>query len=165
MKQLKELMCKGPQVLMTLFFVALLSTGCGSLGVYEKMTLFSKHEWSSTNNPEMTFEITDTTALYNIYLIVRHTDAYRYNNIWINVTTKAPADTARTQLLNIALADNTKGWLGSGMDDIFDRRARITMNPVKLRKGIYTFRLHQAMREEPLGYVMSAGIRVEKTKP
>jgi gliding motility-associated lipoprotein GldH len=113
----------------------------------------------------MKFEISDTTSFYNIYVVIRHTDAYRYNNIWLNITTQSPSDTPRTQLLDISLADNTKGWLGNGMDDIFDRRARITQAPIRLKKGLYTFKLQQAMREDPLAYVLSAGIRVEKVQP
>ncbi|GAC1440675.1 MAG: hypothetical protein NVSMB63_07400 [Sediminibacterium sp.] len=48
------------------------------------------------------------------------------------------------------------------MDDVFDHRARITRSPIKLKKGSYTFALQQAMREEPLEYVLNAGIRIEK---
>lgn len=138
---------------------------CGTIDVFERMERFPKHEWSSNTDPLVKFDISDTTSFYNIYVVLRHTDAYRYNNIWLNVTTQSPNDTPRTQLLNVALADNTKGWLGAGMDDVFDRRARITQAPIKLKKGTYTFKLHQAMREDPLGYIMSVGIRVEKVKP
>lgn len=145
--------------------IMMIIAACGSVDVFEKTAMFPKHEWLESNEPEVTFEIKDTTSLYNIYVVLRHTDAYRYNNIWLNVITQAPADTPRTQLINIALADNTKGWLGTGMDDIFDRRARITMNPITLKKGVYTFRLRQAMREDPLAYIMRAGIRIEKVKP
>jgi gliding motility-associated lipoprotein GldH len=83
----------------------------------------------------------------------------------MNITTQAPRDTVRTQQVNIILADNAKGWLGTGMDDVFDHRARITRLPVKLKKGNYTFVLQQNMREDPLRFVLSAGIRVEKVQP
>jgi hypothetical protein len=48
---------------------------------------------------------------------------------------------------------------------VFDHRARITRAPVKLKKGEYTFTLQENMREEPLQFVLNAGIRVEKVKP
>ena len=139
--------------------------GCGTLDVYEKTTFFPGHAWASTNKPAFTFTITDTLAAYHIFVIFRHEDAYRYNNIWMNITTKAPQDTVKTQQVNITLADNTKGWLGTGMDDVFDHRARITRMPIKLKKGDYTFTLQQNMREEPLRFVLNAGIRVEKVQP
>ena len=146
-------------------FLGIFLLSCGTNNMYERTERFPKQEWPVSTEPLMKFEISDTVSLYNIYVVIRHTDAYRYNNIWLNVTTQSPNDTPHTQLLDISLADNTKGWLGSGMDDIFDRRARITRNPVRLKKGMYTFKLQQAMREDPLGYVLSAGIRVEKVQP
>lgn len=71
-------------------------------------------------------------------------------------------DTGITQHLNLKLADNTNGWLGSGMDDIFEHRIKITRTPVPLKAGKHTFTLQNIMREEPLQHVMNVGIRVEK---
>jgi len=138
--------------------------GCGTLDVYEKTTPFPNHEWKTSNKPSFTFTIEDTVSAYHIFVILRHEDAYHYNNIWMNITTQAPGDSARIQQVNITLADNKKGWLGTGMDDVFDHRARITRLPIKLKKGNYTFTLQQNMREEPLQFMLNAGIRVEKIK-
>lgn len=138
---------------------------CGTLDVYEKTVFFPDHQWKSNNRPGFNFTIEDTAAAYHISVILRHEDAYHFNNIWLTIGTQAPGDTVKTQLINIPLADNKKGWLGTGMDDLFDHRARITRIPVKLKKGTYTFTLQQNMREEPLQYVLNAGIRVEKAKP
>lgn len=145
--------------------LSLLLAACGTLDVYEKMVAFSDHQWKNTDKPSFTFTIEDTASAYNIYVILRHEDAYHFNNIWMNIATQAPRDTVRTQLVNVTLANNAKGWLGTGMDDVFDHRARITRLPVKLKKGNYTFTLQQHMREEPLQYVLNAGIRVEKIRP
>lgn len=135
------------------------------MDVFEKTVFFPKHVWSANEKPSFTFTVEDTTSLYNIFVVLRHEDAYRFNNLWLNITTQAPGDSARTQQVNVRLADNTRGWLGTGMDDVFDHRARITQMPVKLRKGNYTFTLQQIMREDPLQYVLNAGIRVEKQHP
>ena len=80
----------------------------------------------------------------------------------MNFTTQSPRDTAKSQLLNLRLADNRKGWLGAGMDDIYDHRIRITQSPLKLKAGNYIFGIQQAMREDPLPHILNAGIRVEK---
>ena len=74
-----------------------------------------------------------------------------------------PGDTVRTQSLDLRLATDDRGWLGSGMDDVFEHRVLITKEPQYLRrKGTYRFRLEQIMREDPLDHVMNIGIRVEK---
>lgn len=140
-------------------------TACETIDVFEKNVSIPNHEWSNAFKPEIAFEITDTTSFYNIYVVLRHTDAYRYKNIWMNIYTQVPGDTLLEQRFDLLLATDDKGWLGSGMDDIFEHRVRITSEPQKLSKpGLYKFRLEQIMREEPLKYVMNAGIRVEKVK-
>lgn len=145
--------------------MVLLFASCLTIDVFEKNVNIPNHEWSSAFKPEISFEIDDTTALYNIYVVLRHTDAYRYKNIWMNVYTQTPGDTLMKQRLDLTLATDDKGWLASGMDDIFEHRIRITNQPVRLSKsGLYRFRLEQIMREDPLQYVMNVGIRVEKAK-
>jgi gliding motility-associated lipoprotein GldH len=85
--------------------------------------------------------------------------------LWLNIITQAPASKPETQQIELTLANNAKGWLGTGMDDVFDHRIRITGAPIKLKKGNYHFTLQHTMREDPLPYVLSAGIRVEKVQP
>lgn len=147
-----------------LFFLSIiiLSQGCSTIDVFEKTVAFDNQEWHTSNKPNFVFAITDTASVYNIFIVLRHSDAYHFNNIWLNVTTIAPGDTANTQQLNLKLGDNTKGWLGAAMDDIIEHRILITKNPVHLKKGNYTFLLQEIMREEPLQNFLNAGIRVEK---
>jgi len=135
---------------------------CNTLDVFEKTAAFQSFQWASSNKPTFNFSIQDTNSLYNIYIVFRHEDAYHFNNLWLNVTTKAPNTPINTQQLELILANNGKGWLGSGMDDIFTHRVRITQQPTKLKKGEYQFTLEQIMRENPLVSVLNAGIRVEK---
>lgn len=144
------------------FFVLALAS-CQKIDVFEKTAAFSMHSWKSAERPSFTFEISDTVSLYNIYLVLRHEDAYNYNNIWINLTVKSPLDqvTIRREFI---LGNNRQGWLGNGMDDIFEHRIPFNDKPAPLHKGIYTFTLQQDMREDPLYHVLNAGIRVEKVK-
>ena len=138
-------------------------TSCETIDIYEKTATFSTHSWKSAERPSFTFEITDTVSLYNIFFVIRHEDAYNYNNIWVNLTMHGPKDTV-TVRREFILANNRQGWLGSGMDDIFEHRIPFNTKPAPLHKGLYTFTLQQDMREDPLDHVINAGIRVEKVK-
>lgn len=133
------------------------------VGYYEKTAAVPEHSWSSKFRPNFTVEILDTAAAYNIYVVVRHSDAYHYNNLWINFTSIAPGSVAETQKLNLKLGDNTK-WLGSSMDDIVDHRILVNRNPVKLKAGNYIFMLENIMREDPLTEILNVGVRVSKVE-
>jgi gliding motility-associated lipoprotein GldH len=151
--------------LITCFVSCIALFSCNTIDFYEKFESFPKNEWHVSKQPTFSFEVKDTTAAYYIYFVIRHTDAYKYNNIWVNITTQSPSGNKQMQLVNLKLADNANGWLGAGMDDIFDSRIKITKAPIALKAGVYSFTIAQAMRDEPLVAVLSAGIRVEKALP
>jgi gliding motility-associated lipoprotein GldH len=145
----------------------LIFPACGTVDVFEKNATIPKQVWKSSYKPEITFNIApDDTARYNIFIVIRHTDAYRYKNIWLNVHTESPNGVVNNQPLNLQLATDNKGWLGSGMDDIFEHRILITNphSPERLSAGAYRFKLENIMREDPLKNVMNVGIRLEKAQ-
>jgi gliding motility-associated lipoprotein GldH len=152
----------------SILFLAVFSfvSACNwTTGVYEKNMAFNDHEWSSSVKPDITFEITDTVSLYNIYIVVRHTDAYHYNNMYIRVTVKEPGGgQGKTGDYDLELATNGKGWIGTAMDDIYDTRLLIQPKTRFRKTGIYHITLEQLMREDPLKNVLSAGLRVERNQ-
>ncbi len=134
-------------------------------GVFEKDIAIPHQQWESRFKPEISFNISDTLSLYNIYLVLRHTDAYNYNNIWINATVNEPGSPAsKTGRYDLTLATNDQGWLGSAMDDIYEHRVLIQPQTRFRKPGAYHFTLEQIMREDPLKHVLNVGIRVEKAK-
>ncbi|MEO7767446.1 MAG: gliding motility lipoprotein GldH [Ferruginibacter sp.] len=140
-------------------------TACAQINVFEKNTTIRDHSWPYSLQPSFDFTISDTTALYNIYIVLRHTDAYRYNNIWLNIGSQSPADTMRFQRFELQLGTDAAGWEGTGMDDIWELRKPITKGPVKFSKaGNYKFSIAQIMRENPLPEIISVGVRVEKAE-
>ncbi|HEY4937227.1 MAG TPA: gliding motility lipoprotein GldH [Puia sp.] len=134
-------------------------------GVFEKNLEFNDHEWPSSLKPDISFDITDTVSLYNIYIVLRHTDAYHFNNIYVRATVKEPGDArGRTGDYDLQLATNSKGWIGTAMDDIYDARLLIQPKTRFMKTGTYHIRLEQLMREDPLKNVLSAGLRVERAE-
>lgn len=142
-------------------------SSCTTIDLYEKTEAIPKQQWSSSYKPQFAFTIKDTTSVYQVYIIVRHNNQYQYNNIWVNLYAQAPADSAKKFGLELPLA-NKDGWLGSGMDDIFEHRIAFTLDPQKFsfaKSGTYTFSLEQIMREDPLPYILNVGLRIEKKTP
>lgn len=147
-------------------FLALLTvlffTSCTTLDLFEKNVAIPQHKWSSSYKPKFTFNITDTSTSYQLYLILRHNEKYSFNNIWINLYSQPPGDLAHKASFELSLATNERGWLGSSMDDIYEHRIKLT-NPIKMKAGEYNFSIEQIMREDPLLHVMNVGLRVEKS--
>ncbi|HEY0677005.1 MAG TPA: gliding motility lipoprotein GldH [Chitinophagaceae bacterium] len=147
----------------TVMMISVFLSACGPINTFEKNVPIPGHEWESGFKPVITFDITDTASLYNVFMVIRHRNAYGYNNIWIRGTVQEPADTAtRTQQYDLKLANDEKGWFGKGMDDIFEHRILIQERTRFTRPGEYRFKLEHTMREDPLKHVMNVGLRIEK---
>ena len=136
---------------------------CTTIDIYEKNVKLPNHSWKNSYKPEFTFTIKDTSVAYQLFLVIRHTEKYNFNNIWINLYSQPPGDTVHKARFELQLATNDKGWLGTGMDDIYEHRIALT-DPRTLKAGTYKFLLEQIMREDPLKNVLNVGLRVEKKR-
>ena len=154
------------RIILPVFMVVCLLSACKEIDVFEKNTPIPNMHWQNNFNALGSFKITDTTSFYNIFIVLRHTDKYVYNNIWLNIGLQAPEDSAiQYQKINISLGTDANGWEGVGMNDIWEIRKLISGRPKKfIKPGYYTFNITQLMRDNPLEYIMSVGLRVEKVK-
>jgi len=150
---------------LVLFAVPLLLASCKQVNVYEKNTPIPHYKWQQHFAANGTFLIRDTLSAYNIYVVLRHTDAYQYNNIWLNIGLQAPGDTMFFQQVNLTLANDASGWEGTGMNDIWEVRKLLNGQPRRfIKNGEYKFSITQIMRDDPLPGIMSAGLRVQKAE-
>jgi gliding motility-associated lipoprotein GldH len=149
-----------------LICVALLAGACQTIDLYEKTVSIPGHAWKNSYRPEFTFEIKDTVSSYRLYLVLRHNERYNYSNIYVNLHARQPGvDTVQSIRYDLRLATNDEGWLGSGMDDIYEHRIPLTPTEERFffrKPGEYTFVIEQIMREDPLENVFNVGLRIEK---
>ena len=138
---------------------------CTQIDIFEKNTVIPKYEWQQSFTAKGDFIISDTTSAYSIYLVLRHTDAYQYNNIWLNIGLQPPGDSLKIQKVNLILGDDAIGWEGAGTNDIWELRKLLNGAPRRFKQpGKYSFSISQIMRDNPLLHIMSVGLRIEKQK-
>jgi len=144
-----------------LFLTPVFIVSCTTTDLYEKTVSIPGHRWKADFIPEFTFNIKDTAAEYQLYFIIRHNEKYNYKNIWIALYYQPPGDTLHKESIELQLATDQKGWLGTGMGDIYEHRIPL-LDRVSLKNGNYHFRIEQIMREDPLENVLNVGLRAEK---
>lgn len=153
---------KSSLIVCCLALAGLLLASCSQLATFEKDTAIPGNQWKSSFEVKGCFAVTDTAAAYNTYIVLRHTDAYKYNNIWLNVGIQPPGDSMHYQKFDLTLGADATGWLGSGMNDIWEVRELYFRGVRFKNSGTYNFTITQVMREDPLPGIMSAGLRLEK---
>jgi len=136
--------------------------GCMPSPYYQKDYSVPQNEWTYNFKPVFKFDISDTTVSYNLMFIVRHTNAYPFSNIWLNVYHKQPGDSSFTRTrVEVPLAEPSGKWLGRGMGEISEQRMLLDQLHLN-RPGKYEMRLEQDMRINELPEILQVGLRLEK---
>lgn len=151
------------------FFAALIFCGlafasCNSGVVFSKYQNFEKNEWFAKNKATFEMEVSDGNSLHDISLLVRHADAYPYSNLFLFLTTQYPDGKMITDTLECILANGKGEWQGKGSGEIFDITIPLKKNVRFPLTGKYVFTFEQAMRTDPLPYIMDFGMEVKKSK-
>lgn len=137
--------------------------GCDTNRVFERNIDIKNYQWESKDKADFSFEISDTNALYNIYVNVRHADYYQYNNLWLSVTTIFPDGSKTKSRVDVPLANDEGVWFGDGLGDIWDVQHLIQQGAFFNQAGLYHIEIEQLMRRDPLPGIMAIGVRVENT--
>lgn len=143
--------------------VLLLAASCNKNVVFSKYQTFKDNEWLAKDKAVFDLEITDTQALNTISLMIRHGDAYPYNNLFLFVTTSYPDGKVLKDTMEVVLANQKGEWQGSGVGDIFDLKVPIKKNVRFPLAGKYQFSFEQGMRVDPLPMMMDFGFEIEKS--
>jgi gliding motility-associated lipoprotein GldH len=146
------------------FLIALAAVSCTYQDIYEKNLPVKSGDWRSNDVLKFPYESHDTTTVCNVFINLRHTGLYPYNNIFMFVTTQAPNGNTHQDTIEFLLAQPSGKWLGSGIGDIYDLRLAYKRNIKFGQIGEYTFQVRQAMRDEVLKHITDVGIRIEKAK-
>ncbi len=139
-------------------------TSCNKNVVFSEYKTLKDGQWYAKEKAVFDLEITDTQTLNNIYLMIRHSEAYPYNNVFLFVTTKYPDGKTLTDTMEVVMANEKGEWLGSGMGDIYDFKVPIKKNVRFPLGGKYQFSFEQGMRVDPLPMILDFGFEIEKSK-
>jgi gliding motility-associated lipoprotein GldH len=145
-------------------FLLLGVSSCIPSNTYEKNESILHHRWKKEKVKSFDIKISDTTSQYLLFLTLRHTDAYHYSNIWINLETIKPDGKSSKQRVELPLAESSGRWTGKGMNEIYEHKIRLSGNAYTkfTQKGTYKIKLQHVMRENPLEEILSVGVRLEK---
>lgn len=144
----------------------LLLGACDGSRVFEENLEISKEGWNRSQKAKFEFRIEDINQKYNLYINLRNTTDYPYNNIWLFTNLKTEGGKYSKDTVQVLLSDNIGRWLGSGFGKVITNKVLYKRAIQFPQTGTYIFDIEQAMREEDLSGIIDVGFRVEKnTEP
>lgn len=152
--------------IMGLIGAIIIFAACTKTNNYQKQVALVKGEWFADTKPEFEVEISDTTQIYDLFLLLRHNDAYDYSNMWIRVNVQGPGDSVYKigERLEVIMADAEGKWLGRSFGDIWEQKIILSNEqyPIFTKSGVYKIKMEQLMRTDPLKHVLNVGVNIQK---
>ena len=151
----------------TLFIlVSILFISCDEKRVYDEYksvgNAWHKDSIVTFNLPEL-----DSTKRYNLFVNLRATNAYKFNNLFLIVALEMPNGFTKVDTLEYQMADPDGTLLGDGFSDIKESKLFYKEN-VRFRSK-YKVSIKQAVREngkvpgvKALDGITEVGFRIEK---
>lgn len=147
-------------VLMLLFA----TTGCKQGVILDKNNTIPGEAWDYSNKQTFEAAIEDTAVRYDLYVNIRHSFHFEWRNLWVNIETVFPDGKKIDRRVNLLLSEADGQWFGDCTNDQCFIEIPIQENAIFPQTGNYKFAITQDMRVNPLKYINSVGMRVEKRK-
>lgn len=111
----------------------------------------------------------DTINPYNLFVNLRNTNAYKYNNLFLIVEMNFPHGKTIKDTLEYRMADPSGKLLGTGITDTKENKLWYKENVIFNESGEYVVNIQHAMRESGkvhgvtnLEGITDVGFRIEK---
>jgi len=140
----------------------LLLASCGKSYLVNEKIEFEEKSWSYADSLDFQFSVVDTSLRYNLYLEIDHTKLYAYQNIYMNVMTKFPNGSEKTQRLNLDLAEPDGKWKGDCNGNDCNAQIILQYKAWFNQLGMHYFSFEQLTRDEKLQGINSISFKIAK---
>ncbi|HBL79631.1 MAG TPA: gliding motility lipoprotein GldH [Aequorivita sp.] len=131
--------------LMALFLTVVMLVSCESNTVFSDSQAMDGH-WGADEVVQFKLPQLDSLKKYNLFLNIRNTNEYRYNNLFLIVNMTFPHGKTVTDTLEYRMAQPDGSWMGQGIGNIKENKLWYKENVQFFEDGIYTVDIAQAMR-------------------
>ncbi len=155
--------------LLVLSIFAVVFSSCESNIVFSETKSMGGH-WGATEAVEFKLPQMDSLRKYNLYLNIRNTNDYKFNNIFLIVSMNFPHGKTVTDTLEYRMAKPDGSWMGQGIGDVKENKLWYKENVQFAEEGNYTVDISQAMRNNgalegvtKLEGITDVGFSIEET--
>jgi gliding motility-associated lipoprotein GldH len=155
--------------LLAFFLLIGIFTSCESNTVFSETRAMDGF-WGAEEVVEFKLPELDSIKKYNLFLNIRNTNEYKFNNLFLIVSMNFPHGKTVTDTLEYRMANPDGSWMGQGIGDVKENKLFYKEHVSFFEDGIYTITIGQAMRNNgevegvtKLEGITDVGFSVEET--
>ena len=146
-------------------FLSLLFLICCNTKTESSYSVFQEDSWHADSIITLNHDVVDSITKHNLYLKIRHTTDFEYQNIFLFVDFQEKRDT-----IEVTLSEKNGKWLGRGFGDIKEVEYCFAKEIIFNSKKTSNVTVEQAMRygDQPvitnLKGIIALGINIKKSE-
>lgn len=148
--------------ILLLAIIGLLSS-CSESYYFEKIVEFQDKEWNQDEPIDFNFTIGDSLQAYDLYLDLKASKEYPYENIYIKLETSFPTDTIISDRLSLEINNKDGSYTGECSGSSCTTRFVLQKSARFRHLGDYSLRIKQDTRDTLLEGVESLSFYIQKS--
>lgn len=148
--------------LLLLLFIAF--SACRNETKYHSFQYIKNKDWNKSDTLIYNIPVTASKGIYRLQIEIRHTDNYKYKNLWLEMSNNLKDSTRFVKdSIQLKLADKSGRWYGDGIgglyqfDTLFTKRIIVSQTA-----NNHSLRITHIMRDNSLPGIRDIGIRLDK---
>ncbi len=145
-------------------------SSCDSKAVFDEYKSVTT-AWNKEDVVSFKINAPDSINTYDLYVNIRNTNTYKYNNLYLIVELNFPHGKTLKDTLEYRMTEKNGEWLGTGLASVKENKLWYKKGVVFNEDGIYNISIQHAMRENGevngivnLEGITDVGFRIEKTE-
>lgn len=143
--------------------ISMLLLSCQSGVIFTEFQSLPLCGWEADSVRVFSPNLTDSIGDYQMQIMLRHTDRYAYQNLWLFVDIKCDSICLRRDTIEVMMANDHGEWYGQGTSKY--TLPIIYLEQIPLQGGDYQIVVQQAMREDTLRGINDVGLKVIRNNP
>lgn len=143
--------------------ILLLAGACNDPYAYREKKSIPRAQWSYADTLDFKIPVSDTTALYNLYVQFTHADSFPNQNLYLKLYTRFPDGRRISRLRSFEFYDLQGHPLGKCSGGICTSRVLLQDKVYFNLPGDYLITLEQFTRRDPMPGVSDVELLLEKT--
>ncbi|MBK5212693.1 MAG: gliding motility lipoprotein GldH [Flavobacteriaceae bacterium] len=131
--------------ILAFFLFAALLVSCHSKTVFSETRAMDGY-WGAEEVVDFKLPQLDSLKKYNLFINIRNTNEYKFNNLFLIVSMNFPHGKTVTDTLEYRMANPDGSWIGQGIGDVKENKLWYKEHVQFFETGNYTIDIAQAMR-------------------
>ncbi|MEM0993225.1 MAG: gliding motility lipoprotein GldH [Bacteroidota bacterium] len=132
--------------------------------LYQEEKIIANSIWTYDDAVSFTFQIDDTEAQYNLYLDIRHSTQFPFQNLYTMIQTTYPSGRTVDSRISIDMANKLGEWYGKCSQEDCLLRVNLQQGAFFKEAGAHQITFEQYTRKDSLAGVNVLGFAVEAVK-